>query len=106
MSAFGETDKYVPCWRNALLQSVRRYKSIKTTGLLLLWVQLQKPYQETEPTAYSNTNFMYEVTDFPASLILIEAQYYREFRSIFSCRKHLGEKSRILFLLWHFSGAW
>jgi hypothetical protein len=33
MPAFSETEKYVPCWRNALLQSLRRYKSIKTRGL-------------------------------------------------------------------------
>jgi hypothetical protein len=48
---------------------------------------------------------MIEVTNFPASLILIDAQYYCAFRAILSCRKHLGEKSRVLFLLWYCTGA-
>jgi len=48
---------------------------------------------------------MTEVTNFPASLISVDAKYYCAFRSILSCRKHLGEKSGVLFLLWHCTGA-
>ena len=48
---------------------------------------------------------MIYVTNFPASFILMDTQYYCAFRFILSCRKHLGEKSRFLFQLWHCTGA-